>query len=139
MRVDLILVLVLFFLIAPTSQAAAIHEAAKEGNVAAISAALDAGVDINASDGIATPLYFAIDRAHLEAAKFLIARGANVNLAAKWGPPSPGNQKLSNCFSTPVPRQRLSSKGRRHCIPWLATVASSAWWPSLKKARTSMP
>jgi cytochrome c len=87
MRVDLILFLVLFLIIAPTSQAAAIHEAAKEGNVAAISAALNEGVDINASDGIATPLYYAIDRAHLEAAKLLIARGANVNLAAKWGPP----------------------------------------------------
>jgi cytochrome c len=87
MRVDLIFFLILFLLIAPTSQAAAIHEAAKEGDVAAISAALDAGADANASDGIATPLYFAIDRDHLEAAKLLIARGADVNLAAKWGPP----------------------------------------------------
>ncbi len=87
MRVDLILFLALFLVTAPTSQAAAIHDAAKEGDVAAIAAALDGGVDINASDGIATPLYYAIDRAHFEAAKLLIARGANVNLAAKWGPP----------------------------------------------------
>ena len=55
--------------------------------MAAITTALDAGDDVNASDGIATPLYYAIERAHLEAAKLLIARGANVNLAAKWGPP----------------------------------------------------
>ena len=84
---DLIFLWILFLLIAPTSQAAAIHEAAKKGDVAAISAALDEGADANASDGIATPLYYAIDRAHLEAAKLLIARGANANLAAKWGPP----------------------------------------------------
>lgn len=87
MRVDLIFFLILFLPIAPTSQAADIHEAAKKGDVAAIAAALDAGADANVSNGIATPLYYAIDRAHLEAAKLLIARGANVNLAAKWGPP----------------------------------------------------
>jgi cytochrome c len=87
MRLDLIFFLVLFLIIAPKSQAADIHEAAKKGDVSALTAALDAGVDVNASDGIATPLYYAIDRAHLEAAKLLIARGANVNLAAKWGPP----------------------------------------------------
>jgi cytochrome c len=86
-RVDLLLLLVLFLIIAPSSQAAAIHDAAKNGDVAALTATLDSGADANASDGIATPLYYAIDRAHLEAAKLLIARGANVNLAAKWGPP----------------------------------------------------
>ena len=64
MRVDLIFFFVLFLVTAPTSQAAAIHEAAKKGDLAAITAALDAGVDINASDGIATPLHYAIDRAH---------------------------------------------------------------------------
>jgi cytochrome c len=87
MRMDLIFFLGLLLIIAPTSQAAAIHDAAKKGDVAEISAALDAGADVNASDGIATSLYYAIDRAHLEAAKLLIERGANVNLAAKWGPP----------------------------------------------------
>ena len=87
MRVDLIFFLLLFLTIAPTSQAAAIHEAAKKGDVAALTAALDSGADANASDGIATPLYYAIDRSHLEAAKLLITRGANANLAAKWGPP----------------------------------------------------
>ena len=87
MRLNLIFFVVLFFTIAPASRAGAIHEAAKEGNVAAISAALDAGADVNASDGIATPLYYAIDRTQLDAAKFLIARGADANLAAKWGPP----------------------------------------------------
>ena len=87
MRVDSIFCLVMFLLIAPASQAAAIHDAAKKGDVAALTAALDSGVDINASDGIATPLYYAIDRVHLEAAKMLIGRGADANAAAKWGPP----------------------------------------------------
>jgi cytochrome c len=87
MRVDLIFFLVLFLLIAPPSYAAEIHEAAKKGDVAAITVALNAGVEVNASNGIATPLYYAIDGAHLDAAKLLIARGADVNLAAKWGPP----------------------------------------------------
>jgi cytochrome c len=87
MRVDLILFLLSFLLIAPVSQAAAIHDAAKKGDVAALTAALDSGEDANASDGIATPLYYAIDRAHPEAAKLLVTRGADVNLAAKWGPP----------------------------------------------------
>jgi cytochrome c len=39
-----------------TSHAAAIHDAAKKGDVAAISAALEAGANINEFDGIATPL-----------------------------------------------------------------------------------
>jgi hypothetical protein len=34
-----------------------IHGAAKKGDVAAISAALDAGANINEFDGIATPLH----------------------------------------------------------------------------------
>ena len=58
------------------SLAAPIHNAAKTGDVAAITAALDAGADVNASDGTATPLYFAVRRGHLEAAKLLIERGA---------------------------------------------------------------
>ena len=42
------------------SHAAAIHDAAKKGDVAAITAALDAGAGIDESDGSATPLYFAV-------------------------------------------------------------------------------
>ena len=93
MRVDSIFCLVMFLLIAPASQAAAIHDAAKKGDVAALTAALDSGVDINASDGIATP---------------------------------------------PAPTRQLSSRGRRRCMRWRATAVSTAWWPSLKRARTSM-
>ncbi|WP_287253984.1 ankyrin repeat domain-containing protein [Mesorhizobium sp.] len=42
------------------SHAAAIHDAAKTGDVAAIAAALDAGADVDESDGQATPLYLAV-------------------------------------------------------------------------------
>jgi cytochrome c len=41
MRLDLIFVLVLLLMVAPKSQAADIHEAAKNGDVAALTAALD--------------------------------------------------------------------------------------------------
>jgi cytochrome c len=67
------------------ARAAPIHDAAKNGDITAITAALDAGADINASDGIATPLYFAIRSGHSEAAKLLIARGADVNAETNIG------------------------------------------------------
>ncbi|MEI9404998.1 ankyrin repeat domain-containing protein [Mesorhizobium argentiipisi] len=60
-------------------RAAAIHDAAKNGDVAAITAALDAGAGVDESDGQATPLYLAIRGGHLAAAKLLIERGADVN------------------------------------------------------------
>src|SRR5262249_37249374 len=69
------------------SRAAAIHDAAKKGDVAAITAALDAGAGVDESDGGATPLYFAVFMRHIEAAKLLIDRGANVNAQTTWGPP----------------------------------------------------
>jgi cytochrome c len=52
-----LLIWVCLYIVPSTSQAAAIHDAAKKGDVAAISAALDAGANINEFDGIATPLY----------------------------------------------------------------------------------
>ena len=67
------------------SFAGPIHDAAKRGEVVAIAAALDAGADVNVSDGTATPLYFAVRRGHLAAAKLLIERGADVNAETKLG------------------------------------------------------
>ena len=46
------LLLICFCLIPLTSQAAAIHDAAKKGDIAAIAAALDAGANVNDSDGL---------------------------------------------------------------------------------------
>jgi cytochrome c len=69
------------------SHAAAIHDAAQKGDVAAITAALDAGADVDESDGNATPLYYAVWMGHIEAAKLLIERGADVNAPTILGPP----------------------------------------------------
>jgi cytochrome c len=71
----------------PFANSASIHEAAKKGDLAALTAALNAGTDVNKISGGATPLYFAAIRGHLEAAKFLIARGADVNAMTKFGSP----------------------------------------------------
>jgi cytochrome c len=85
MRAPFTSLLVFFFLVPSTLHAAAIHDAAKKGDVASISAALDAGADINESDGMAPPLYHAVIGAKLEAAKLLIERGADVNAPSKLG------------------------------------------------------
>ncbi|SFQ16845.1 cytochrome c [Mesorhizobium sp. NFR06] len=63
-------------------RAAAIHDAAKNGDVAAITAALDAGAGVDESDesdGRMTPLYLAVRGGHFAAAKLLMERGADVN------------------------------------------------------------
>jgi cytochrome c len=81
------LLLICFCLIPLTSQAAAIHDAAKKGDIAAIAAALDAGANVNDFDVFATPLYYAVNRQHLDAAKLLIERGADINAGTKMGEP----------------------------------------------------
>jgi hypothetical protein len=80
-----LLVWACLYFVPSISHAAAIHDAAKKGDVAAISAALDAGANINESDGTATPLYYAVLVAQLEAAKLLIDRGADVNTVSALG------------------------------------------------------
>jgi len=82
------MLLSLWFCLVPlTSHAAAIHDAAKKGDIAAIVAALDAGANVNDPDGFATPLYYAVSRQHVDAAKLLIDRGADVNAGSKVGGP----------------------------------------------------
>ncbi|MEQ1522865.1 MAG: ankyrin repeat domain-containing protein [Aestuariivirga sp.] len=85
MRRFLLLVLMMF--LAPSfSFAAPIHDAAKTGDVAAITAALETGADIEASEGGGTALYFAVRRGHLAAAKLLLERGADVIVGSSyWG------------------------------------------------------
>ncbi|NJM82710.1 MAG: ankyrin repeat domain-containing protein [Tabrizicola sp.] len=46
-------------------------------------AALDAGASVDDFDGYATPLYYAVNRQHLAAAKLLVERGADVNAGTK--------------------------------------------------------
>lgn len=67
------------------SHADVIHDAAKVGDVATIAEALDAGTDVDESDGLATPLHYAVNRQQLDAAKLLIKRGADVNAVSKLG------------------------------------------------------
>src|SRR5262245_58816462 len=70
------------------SQAAAIHDAAMKGDVAAITTALDSGADVNAVDMVgASPLYWAAQGGHLAAAKLLIERRADVNAKTILGQP----------------------------------------------------
>jgi hypothetical protein len=80
-----LLVCVCLFIVPSTSHAAAIRDAAKKSDVAGISAALDAGANINEFDGIATPLYYAVEGAQLGAAKLLMERGADVNTLSTLG------------------------------------------------------
>ena len=101
MRGFLLFILLVLVHIPVVSHAAAIHDAAMEGDVAAITAALDAGAGIDESDGNATPLYFAVWMGHIKAAKLLIDRGADVNAQTTWGPPpmaavGPGKIDLLN-------------------------------------------
>src|SRR5690349_13912274 len=84
MRIRMLL-LICFCSIPLTSHAAAIHDAAKNGDIAAIAAALDAGANVNEFDVFATPLYYAVNKQHLDAAKLLIERGADVNAGTKLG------------------------------------------------------
>ncbi|MDP1702108.1 MAG: ankyrin repeat domain-containing protein [Aestuariivirga sp.] len=81
------LLLILIICTGPSmSFAAPIHDAAKADDVAGIAAALETGADINADDGGGTPLYFAVRRGHLAAAKLLVERGADVTVGSNyWG------------------------------------------------------
>ena len=89
MRMSLLFISLLIAHIPIVSHAAAIHDAAVKGDVAAITAALDAGAGVDESDGKATPLYLAVRGGHLAAAKLLMERGADANVAPTplLGPP----------------------------------------------------
>lgn len=69
------------------ANAGPLHEAAKTGDLAAITAALDAGSNIEEQDKGATPLFLAIRSDHPEAAELLIERGADVNKESAIGLP----------------------------------------------------
>lgn len=64
-----------------------IHFAARQGNIGAVTALLDAGADIDArtKGDQSTPLLIAIINGHFDLAKLLIDRGADVRLAAANG------------------------------------------------------
>ncbi|HEX6121349.1 MAG TPA: ankyrin repeat domain-containing protein [Dongiaceae bacterium] len=72
---------------AGVAQAGPLHDAAQAGDLAQIEKLLAEGADINESNGLATPLYFAISGKHAEEAQLLIERGADVNAQSIWGAP----------------------------------------------------
>ncbi|WP_246638770.1 ankyrin repeat domain-containing protein [Rhizobium binae] len=82
---------VLFYLgVLTAAHGGPLHEAVKSGDLTAITAALDAGADIEEQEKGATPLFLAIRSNHLEAAELLIERGAGVNTPSSLGLPITG-------------------------------------------------
>ncbi|TIQ32477.1 MAG: c-type cytochrome [Mesorhizobium sp.] len=69
------------------AEAGPLHAAAKSGDLNALTAALDAGADIEEQEKGATPLFLAIRSGHPEAAELLIKRGADVNKESALGLP----------------------------------------------------
>lgn len=87
MHLKTLVFLMCLFLSPIPAKAAALHDAAKKGDIAGIVAALDSGADVNEIAGLVTPLYVATINTNIEAMKLLIERGADVNLPAKFGAP----------------------------------------------------
>jgi cytochrome c len=89
MRVALLFSLLCFYFFPSALLAGTLHDAAKKGDIAAITAALDGGSKIDEVDSIgkATALYYSVTAGHLEATRFLISRGADVNHVSNWGVP----------------------------------------------------
>lgn len=83
----LFIFIVLTFSLVSGVSAGQIYEAAKKGDLGALTAALNTGADVNKMAGGATPLYFAAIRGHLDAAELLIVHGADVNVKTKFGTP----------------------------------------------------
>jgi hypothetical protein len=70
----------------------ALWEAARRGDAAAVTRALDAGVPVDTPFRYgATALSYACDRGHLDVVKVLLARGANVNVADTFYKATPLN------------------------------------------------
>jgi cytochrome c len=65
------------------AQASNLNDLVKNGDVAAVTSALDKGAAINEIDGV-TALYIACEKGNLDLAKLLIDRGADVNLPVSW-------------------------------------------------------
>lgn len=65
------------------AQASNLGDLVRNGDVAAVTSALDKGADINEIDGV-TALYIACEAGNVELAKLLIKHGADVNLPVSW-------------------------------------------------------
>jgi cytochrome c len=87
MRIDVLLLLMSLCAVPVASEAAVIHDAAKNDDIAGLAAALDRGADVNESDGFGTPLHIAAIGGNLEATRYLINHSADVNLPTEFGAP----------------------------------------------------
>ncbi len=96
---------------APLVAAGPLGNAAKTGDVEKINRLLDEGADANES-GLATPLFYAIKNDHSDAARVLINRGADVNLASTWGTPLHEAAKRGNAEAVAL----LLEKGADHTV-----------------------
>jgi cytochrome c len=79
--------MLLSLVLASPAQAARLHEAAKSGDIAALTEAIAAGDDVNAREGNLTPIYIATQGGHIEAVRLLIKAGADPNQLAGFGYP----------------------------------------------------
>lgn len=70
-------------LLALPAQASSLGDLVKDGDVAAVTSALDKGADVNEIDGV-TALYIASERGNVDLAALMIKRGADVNLPVSW-------------------------------------------------------
>lgn len=96
---------------APLVVAGPLGNAAKSGDIEEINRLLDEGTDANES-GLATPLFYAIKNDHSDAARVLINRGAEVNLASTWGTPLHEAAKRGNSEIVAL----LLEKGADHTV-----------------------
>ena len=69
-----------------SAMAGPLGNAAKDGDIGEIERLLNEGADVNES-GLASPLFYAIQSNHTDAARLLIERGADVDKASTWGTP----------------------------------------------------
>jgi cytochrome c len=69
-------------ILALPAQASALGDLVKSGDIAAVTAALEGGADVNELDGV-TALYIACEAGNAEMVKLLIDRGADANLQVK--------------------------------------------------------
>jgi cytochrome c len=87
MRIEVFVILMGLCAIPFASEAAAIHDAAKNDDIAGLAVALDSGADVNEGDRLGAPLYIAAIRGNVEATRYLINHGADVNLPTEFGTP----------------------------------------------------
>jgi hypothetical protein len=94
------------WLFALPAQASNLGDLVRNGDVAAVTSALDKGAAIDEINGV-TALYIACEDGNVELAKLLINRGADVNLPVSW--------------------QRTPARGCREWLPSVRHLSCGCW------------